>query len=302
MTCTLSCDHRVVDGAVGADLLNAFRAPDRRPGAHAGVGSAGSTACALRPIGRLCVAFAPRQTPNPQNRHGARLWAVHRMAALLVGRYDAAPRSGPNCRGSFESRTSHGDFQTWRHSHAQPRSRSPRLLAWLLAGCASDVAACSAQRPQRHPFPERPKVDPACVTLTSQIDTLRKEGIADRVEKAAAKKYKMTPAGSDQGCAAQPGQRRVQGQVLGHHGDDSLGRAGRPGGEAGRPRQRPRARRLSRRSVPPSRRAASSARNWFGSELRPIGHTPATLHRCELNCAESYGLPQKADAPAMGTA
>jgi pyruvate dehydrogenase E2 component (dihydrolipoamide acetyltransferase) len=25
MTCTLSCDHRVVDGAVGADLLNAFR-------------------------------------------------------------------------------------------------------------------------------------------------------------------------------------------------------------------------------------------------------------------------------------
>ena len=26
MTCTLSCDHRVVDGAIGADLLNAFRA------------------------------------------------------------------------------------------------------------------------------------------------------------------------------------------------------------------------------------------------------------------------------------
>jgi pyruvate dehydrogenase E2 component (dihydrolipoamide acetyltransferase) len=26
MTCTLSCDHRVVDGAVGAELLNAFRA------------------------------------------------------------------------------------------------------------------------------------------------------------------------------------------------------------------------------------------------------------------------------------
>jgi pyruvate dehydrogenase E2 component (dihydrolipoamide acetyltransferase) len=25
MTCTLSCDHRVVDGAVGAELLNAFR-------------------------------------------------------------------------------------------------------------------------------------------------------------------------------------------------------------------------------------------------------------------------------------
>ena len=26
MTCTLSCDHRVVDGAIGAELLNAFRA------------------------------------------------------------------------------------------------------------------------------------------------------------------------------------------------------------------------------------------------------------------------------------
>ena len=26
MTCTLSCDHRAVDGAVGAQLLAAFRA------------------------------------------------------------------------------------------------------------------------------------------------------------------------------------------------------------------------------------------------------------------------------------
>ena len=26
MTCTLSCDHRVVDGAIGAALLNAFKA------------------------------------------------------------------------------------------------------------------------------------------------------------------------------------------------------------------------------------------------------------------------------------
>ncbi len=25
MACTLSCDHRVVDGAVGAELLNAFK-------------------------------------------------------------------------------------------------------------------------------------------------------------------------------------------------------------------------------------------------------------------------------------
>ena len=26
MSCTLSCDHRVVDGATGAELLNAFKA------------------------------------------------------------------------------------------------------------------------------------------------------------------------------------------------------------------------------------------------------------------------------------
>lgn len=38
------------------------------------------------------------------------------------------------------------------------------------------------------------KTDPACPGLASQMDALRKEGIADKVEKAAAKKYKMTVA------------------------------------------------------------------------------------------------------------
>jgi len=37
-----------------------------------------------------------------------------------------------------------------------------------------------------------PRVDPACVSLASRIETLRKEGIAEKIEKAAAKKYKMT--------------------------------------------------------------------------------------------------------------
>ncbi|HZT46489.1 MAG TPA: hypothetical protein VFA64_00855, partial [Hyphomicrobiaceae bacterium] len=36
------------------------------------------------------------------------------------------------------------------------------------------------------------KVDPQCVTLASRIEALRKEGIGDKIEKAAAKKYKMT--------------------------------------------------------------------------------------------------------------
>jgi pyruvate dehydrogenase E2 component (dihydrolipoamide acetyltransferase) len=31
MTCTLSCDHRAVDGAVGAELLQAFRSLIEEP-------------------------------------------------------------------------------------------------------------------------------------------------------------------------------------------------------------------------------------------------------------------------------
>jgi hypothetical protein len=38
------------------------------------------------------------------------------------------------------------------------------------------------------------KSDPVCVTLASRIETLRKEGIQDKIEKAAAKRYKMTQA------------------------------------------------------------------------------------------------------------
>jgi hypothetical protein len=65
-----------------------------------------------------------------------------------------------------------------------------------LAGCAGDgsdnIFATGALGTQAS-APEA-KVDPACVTLTSRIDALRKEGIADKIEKAATKKYKMTQA------------------------------------------------------------------------------------------------------------
>ena len=40
--------------------------------------------------------------------------------------------------------------------------------------------------------PQKPKIDPQCETLASQIGSLRQQGIAEKVEKAAAKKYKMT--------------------------------------------------------------------------------------------------------------
>jgi outer membrane murein-binding lipoprotein Lpp len=38
------------------------------------------------------------------------------------------------------------------------------------------------------------KADPACVTLASRIQALRKDGIPDKIEKAAARRYRMTRA------------------------------------------------------------------------------------------------------------
>src|SRR5690606_1741045 len=38
------------------------------------------------------------------------------------------------------------------------------------------------------------KADPACVALASEIEKLRKAGIPDKVEKAAAKRYRLTRA------------------------------------------------------------------------------------------------------------
>ena len=62
----------------------------------------------------------------------------------------------------------------------------------LLAGCAGDgndglftTGALSGTQTAA-------KADPACVTLSASIDSLRKEGVAEKIEKAAAKKYKMT--------------------------------------------------------------------------------------------------------------
>jgi outer membrane murein-binding lipoprotein Lpp len=67
------------------------------------------------------------------------------------------------------------------------------LAGVLLAGCSGEngvgftTGALGTQTATAEP-----KVDPACVTLAAKIDGLRKEGIADKIEKAAAKKYKMT--------------------------------------------------------------------------------------------------------------
>ena len=74
--------------------------------------------------------------------------------------------------------------------------------AALPALCSPDVPATAAMaalhngcaRLRQHAAAAAPKVDPACIALTSRIEGLRKEGIADKIEKASAKKYKMTQA------------------------------------------------------------------------------------------------------------
>lgn len=66
-------------------------------------------------------------------------------------------------------------------------SRAPLIVAALIATLG--LGACSTDGllggTTTSALPEKPKVDPACVTLASQIDTLRKEGAADRVAEAA---------------------------------------------------------------------------------------------------------------------
>ena len=59
----------------------------------------------------------------------------------------------------------------------------------LFGSSSSDVTTSSLSQAQT-----AQKVDPACGSLALEIDTLRREGVAEKVEKAAARKYKMTPA------------------------------------------------------------------------------------------------------------
>ncbi len=60
------------------------------------------------------------------------------------------------------------------------------LASALSAGCANDGNLSTAGiSPEKAAMQQAAKIDPACVSLTSQIDTLRKEGAVDRLEKAA---------------------------------------------------------------------------------------------------------------------
>lgn len=85
-------------------------------------------------------------------------------------------------------------------SYIRATAQTLVLASLALAGCAGDgsdnflnTAFTTGALGTQAAAPE-PKVDPVCVTLASRIETLRKEGVADKIEKAAAKKYKMTQA------------------------------------------------------------------------------------------------------------
>ena len=75
----------------------------------------------------------------------------------------------------------------------------------------------------------KPRIDPVCVSLVSRIERLRQEGVGDKIEKAAAKRYKMTSGRSRKGRSADQGQRRVPAALLDRrrqqHGPDARGTA-----------------------------------------------------------------------------
>jgi hypothetical protein len=76
-------------------------------------------------------------------------------------------------------------------------SKAVLLVGVMLAGCAGDSADglfTTGSLSGSATAAASAKTDPVCVTLASSIDGLRKEGIAEKIEKAAAKKYKMTAA------------------------------------------------------------------------------------------------------------
>jgi hypothetical protein len=71
------------------------------------------------------------------------------------------------------------------------------LAGLFLGGCAGEATdgiftGSLAPGEGQKVASAEPKVDPACVALMSRIDQLRREGIGDKIEKAAAKRYRMT--------------------------------------------------------------------------------------------------------------
>ena len=75
--------------------------------------------------------------------------------------------------------------------------RVPTILlvgTLALAGCANMEGFGNGGSMTTASVAPQPKIDPACIVLASQIDTLRGEGVPDKIAKAATNKYKMKSA------------------------------------------------------------------------------------------------------------
>jgi hypothetical protein len=68
------------------------------------------------------------------------------------------------------------------------------LAAAMMAGCAPDGSLVAETSSVSGEQPGQKAADPVCTALVVHIEGLRKEGVADKIEKAANKKYKMTAA------------------------------------------------------------------------------------------------------------
>ncbi len=64
------------------------------------------------------------------------------------------------------------------------------LAGVLAAGCSqnSSTLQTASVAPDKAIAQNQPKLDPVCVSLTNQIDTLRKEGAVERLERASTGK------------------------------------------------------------------------------------------------------------------
>ena len=69
-------------------------------------------------------------------------------------------------------------------------STAMALAALAGAGCAQDGTMTTQATPEKSITQSAAKTDPACATLASQIDTLRKEASIEGLEKAATGKSK----------------------------------------------------------------------------------------------------------------
>jgi hypothetical protein len=67
------------------------------------------------------------------------------------------------------------------------------FAALLAAGCSNDgtLSGLNTSSIDSSSTQQASKQDPACLTLAAQIEALNRDGTADKVSKAAAKKYKL---------------------------------------------------------------------------------------------------------------